>query len=128
VPCRKVGKRTDFFEVSIMVIDFNRPNGAANLPNGARSNGVQNADRPATQQSPTADTAKAPSSSAVASGENVQLSPEAQRLQQAAEKLNQQPSVDQERVSRIRQAIADGSYQVDSQRVASKLLSFESQR
>ncbi len=111
-----------------MVIDFNRPNGAANLPNGGRSNGVQNADRPATQQSPTADTAKGPSSSAVASGENVQLSPEAQRLQQAAEKLNQQPSVDQERVSRIRQAIADGSYQVDSQRVASKLLSFESQR
>lgn len=111
-----------------MVIDFNRPNGAANLPNGGRSNGVQNADRPATQQSPATDTAKGSGTSTVASGENVQLSPEAQRLQQAAEKLNEQPSVDQERVSRIRQAIADGSYQIDSQRVASKLLSFESQR
>lgn len=110
-----------------MVIDFNRPNGAANLPAGGRSNGVQNTDRPAAQQSPVADSAKG-ASNTVVSGENVQLSPEAQRLQQATEKLNQQPSVDQERVERIRQAIADGSYQVDSQRVASKLLSFESQR
>lgn len=110
-----------------MVIDFNRPNSAANLPTGGRSNGVQNTDRPAAQQSPAADSAKSVSNTVV-SGENVQLSPEAQRLQQATEKLSQQPSVDQERVERIRQAIADGSYQVDSQRVASKLLSFESQR
>lgn len=109
-----------------MVIDFNRPNGAANLPNSGRSNGVQNTDRPAAQQNPLTDAVKG-TNNTVASGENVQLSPEAQRLQQATEKLNQQPSVDQERVARIRQAIADGSYQVDSQRVASKLLSFESQ-
>ena len=110
-----------------MVIDFNRPNGAANPPTGGRSNGVQNSDRPAAQQSPAADAAKGANAGSVASGENVQLSPEAQRLQQAAEKLNQQPSVDQERLSRIRQAIADASYQVDSQRVASKLLAFEKQ-
>ena len=111
-----------------MVIDFNRPNGAANLPSGGRSNGIQNTERPAAQQNPVADSNKGTGNNSVASGENVQLSPEAQRLQQATEKLNQQPSVDQERVARIRQAIADGSYQVDSQRVASKLLSFESQR
>lgn len=110
-----------------MAIDFNRPNAATNPPTGGRSNGIQNTERPAAQQNAVADPGKA-AGSTVASGENVQLSPEAQRLQQATEKLNQQPAVDQERVSRIRQAIADGSYQVDSQRVASKLLSFESQR
>jgi negative regulator of flagellin synthesis FlgM len=108
-----------------MVIDFNRPNSAVNSPNGSRSSGVQNTERPASQQ-PSADAVK--SSSAAASGESVQLSPEAQRLQQATDKLNQQPAVDQERVAQIKQAIADGSYQVDNQRVASKLLAFESQR
>lgn len=109
-----------------MVIDFNRPNGAAG-PAGARSGNVQNNGGPATQ-APSAGSAQNASSNSIGAGENVQLSPEAQRLQQAAEKLNDQPSVDQDRVARLKQAIADGSYQVDSQRVATKLLAFESQR
>ena len=109
-----------------MAIDFNRPNGAVTPPSSGRSSNVQHTERPTVQQ-PTADAVKNPSSTAV-SGESVQLSPEAQRLQQTAEKLSQQPSVDQERVAQIKQAIADGSYQVDPQRVASKLLAFESQR
>ncbi len=109
-----------------MVIDFNRPNSAVNSTSNGRSSNVQNTDRPTAQQ-PSTDEAKTAGNSPV-SGESVQLSPEAQRLQQTTEKLNQQPAVDQERVAQIKQAIADGSYQVDSQRVASKLLSFESQR
>ncbi|HCJ30870.1 MAG TPA: flagellar biosynthesis anti-sigma factor FlgM [Pseudomonas sp.] len=109
-----------------MAIDFNRPNNAVNSPNSGRSSSVQNTERPAAQL-PPADAVKSTSSAAV-TGESVQLSPEAQRLQQTTEKLNQQPVVDQERVAQIKQAIADGSYQVDNQRVASKLLAFESQR
>lgn len=109
-----------------MAIDFNRPNSAVNPANSGRSSSVQNTERPAVQQTP-AEASKS-AGSAAASGESVQLSPEAQRLQQTTEKLNQQPVVDQERVAQIKQAIADGSYQVDAQRVASKLLTFESQR
>ena len=110
-----------------MVIDFNRPNGTATPPTSGRSANVQNTERSAPSQAGASiDNAKANATSSA--GESVQLSPEAQRLQQASEKLSGQPSVDQERVAKLRQAIADGSYQVDSQRVASKLLTFETQR
>lgn len=110
-----------------MVIDFNRPNGTATPPTSGRSANVQNTERngPA-QANVSVDNAKP--NVAGGAGESVQLSPEAQRLQQASEKLSGQPSVDQERVAKLRQAIADGSYKVDSQRVASKLLAFETQR
>lgn len=109
-----------------MAIDFNRPNSAVNSTNSGRSGSVQNSERAPAQQAPTEVVKNA--GTPAASGESVQLSPEAQRLQQTTEKLSQQPSVDQERVAQIKQAIADGSYQVDNQRVASKLLAFESQR
>jgi len=109
-----------------MVIDFNRPNSPLNAPNGRSS--VQGNERTSgTQQGSASEAPKADSVNTNAS-DTVQLSPEAQRLQQTTDKLNEQPAVDQERVAKLKQAIADGSYQVDSQRVASKLLAFESQR
>jgi negative regulator of flagellin synthesis FlgM len=115
-----------------MVIDFNRPNNAASPANSGRAGSTQSAGQ---NEAITAkQTGSAPAEQAQAqaqaskSGESVQLSREAQQLQKISEKLRDQPSVDNERVAQLKQAIADGSYQVDSQRVASKLLSFESQR
>ncbi|MGE4407566.1 flagellar biosynthesis anti-sigma factor FlgM [Pseudomonas sp.] len=109
-----------------MVIDFNRPNSTAAAPSGRSA--VQGNERTNSPLPGAAGDAPKTSNTSASSGDTVQLSPEAQRLQQAADKLNEQPAVDQERVAKIRQAIADGSYQVDSQRVAAKLLAFETQR
>ncbi|QLF94574.1 flagellar biosynthesis anti-sigma factor FlgM [Pseudomonas sp. ABC1] len=106
-----------------MVIEFNRPGGTP-TPASSRNNNVQVQERTSSAQ-PQDDNKVG--TVAQSSGESVQLSAQAQRLQQASEKLSEQPSVDEQRVAQLKQAIADGSYQVDSQRVASKLIAFESQ-
>ena len=114
-----------------MVIDFNRPNNATAPANSGRTGsaqpGVQN--EPANSKQPAAPaTASEQATTASKSGESVQLSREAQQLQKISEKLRDQPTVNKERVAQLKQAIAEGSYQIDSQQVASKLLNFESQR
>ncbi|MCQ4261900.1 flagellar biosynthesis anti-sigma factor FlgM [Stutzerimonas stutzeri] len=110
-----------------MVIDFNRPNSPMNAPSGR--NGVQGNERTGSPQQAPASEAPKPGTvnSNASTSDTVQLSPEAQRLQQASDKLNDQPTVNQERVAELKKAIADGSYQVDSQRVAAKMLAFETQ-
>jgi negative regulator of flagellin synthesis FlgM len=111
-----------------MVIDFNRPNNAASPANSGRTGSAQSAGQNEATTAKKTSSPPAEQAQASKSGESVQLSREAQQLQKISEKLRDQPSVDNERVAQLKQAIADGSYQVDSQRVASKLLNFESQR
>ncbi|VXC31258.1 Anti-sigma-28 factor, FlgM [Pseudomonas sp. 8Z] len=113
-----------------MVTDFNRLNNATTPANAGRTGSTQTGNRNEALQSPQAPVSskgqepQAP----VKSGEPVQLSQEAQQMQKISEKLRDQPIVNKDRVSQLKQAIADGSYQVDSKRVAQKLLDFESQR
>ena len=102
-----------------MVIDFSRLNNSPAVTGGVRSN-------TATGSAPKAgETSEAPQT---ASGEAVHLSQEAQQLQKISDKLRDEPVVNSARVAQLKQAIADGSYQVDAGRVASKLLDFEAQR
>jgi len=111
-----------------MVIDFNRPNNVSSPSGGGRANQANNASD-ALNTGKTAPPAPAPAAPSVSkSGESVQLSNDAQHLQKVSDKLRDLPTVNKEQVARLKQAISDGSYQVDSQRVASKLLDFESQR
>lgn len=109
-----------------MVIDFNNrpgPAGAAGSSGSSRSNATASSERTA-NSSTTESEALSPVSQG--SGDNVQLSPEAQQLQQVSEKLRDMPDTDNDRIARLRQAIADGSYKVDSQQLASRIIAFES--
>ena len=108
-----------------MVIDFSRLNSAPPLAGSTRSNASQetgSATQAAPANSPEQTSASAPR------GESVHLSQEAQQLQKISDSLRDQPVVDKNRVAELKQAIADGSYKVDSDRIASKLLDMEAQR
>ena len=111
-----------------MVIDFNRLNNATTPANSGRVGGAQSGGRNEAISDKSTSPSPAQQADASKSGESVQFSREAQQLQKISEKLAEQPSVDKERVAQLKQAILDGTYQVDSQRVAGKLLDFESQR
>ncbi len=107
-----------------MAIDFNNPNNAGlSKPTKASS--------PSTAQTNAQDSAKksvlAQTNKPTSSGEPVQLSKNARQLQSVSEKIASMPSVNSEKVAQLKQAVAEGSYQVDSQRVASKLLGLEAQ-
>lgn len=57
--------------------------------------------------------------------DTVSLTDTAARLRELENSLAKMPVVDSQRVETIQQAIADGSYEVDSGRVAEKMLRFE---
>ena len=109
-----------------MVIDFNRLNSALPTATGRSGSAQASENAKASSGSSAASSGSAANTSASAGGEPVRLSDQAQQLQTITDKLRDLPDVDQERVARLKQAIADGSYQVDNQRVASKLLDLES--
>lgn len=57
--------------------------------------------------------------------DTVSLTDAAARLRELENSLAQMPVIDSQRVEGIQQAIANGSYEIDSGRVAEKMLSFE---
>ncbi len=107
-----------------MVIDFSRLNNTPATTGTTRTTGTKESVEAKAPPLP----AKAEQASQ--SGESVHLSNEAQQLQKqkVTDSLRDQPVVNKARVAELKQAIADGSYKVDSNRVASKLLNFEAER
>lgn len=59
---------------------------------------------------------------ASAPGDNVSLSQEAHALGRVEQAMKKAPEVDEAKVAAIKQAIAEGSYQVNSERIAERML------
>jgi negative regulator of flagellin synthesis FlgM len=55
-------------------------------------------------------------------GDRVELSEQAKTIQAAHRLIQQIPEVDEEKVARIKEQIASGTYRVDSQKTAEKIL------
>lgn len=104
-----------------MVIDFN----TGGTSGAARSNqsSATAGKRDAAAERSAAETQS--NSQPTAADSQVKLSNQAQQLQAIEERLRDSPAVDTARVEQIRQAIADGSYQPDSGRIADKLIALE---
>jgi len=92
-----------------------RPSETAN----ARRSEVAKATRDARSEAPAAD------KSATASSDTVNITRSGLLMAKLEEVVQRTPVVDAERVAAIKDAIAAGTYEVDDQRVADKILKFE---
>lgn len=72
----------------------------------------------AREKAQTRDTATPP-------GDNVSLSDEGQTLAKLEAKLSEMPDIDEARVAEIRASLNNGSYQIDADAIAEKLLDID---
>ncbi|WP_426153792.1 flagellar biosynthesis anti-sigma factor FlgM [Pseudomonas sp. DC3000-4b1] len=99
-----------------MVIDFRSVTGSTQVSSTTRTSGSKSVG--------AVDDVKSVEGTKQA-GESVQLSDVAQHMQKVTDSLGTDTPVNASRVAELKQQIADGTYKVDSDRVASKMLSFE---
>ncbi|MGC8120537.1 flagellar biosynthesis anti-sigma factor FlgM [Marinobacter sp. VGCF2001] len=74
-------------------------------------------------KAPQSDNAQA--KSPAARGENVNLSSQAKDLKQLEQRLGDFPEMDDERIEQIRSALESGTYKVDAQKLAQKMLDMD---
>ncbi len=93
---------------------------------GSNSGIVQSTNNRNSQVSPKKvdETPKTESAAPVASS-NVNLTQTANSLQALEKSIAAAPEVDQQKVDAVRKAINEGSYKVDSERTATKLIDFD---
>ncbi len=104
-----------------MPVNFNgiNPNSpGAMRPKAEGSNAVTDASKNGASAQPK-------EASSTSRADQVSFSSQAQNLKQLEDGVKRLPEVNQERVARIKAALADGSYHIDNQKLAGKLLSFE---
>jgi|SRR5690606_20327493 len=98
-----------------MVIDPSNPN--LNRASNATSGGVRAKSNPV-NESPGQGKASAKPNT----GDNVSLSSQAQALGRLEQAVQKSGDVDEAKVDAIRQAIAEGRYQIDSDKIAERML------
>lgn len=104
-----------------MAVDINGINsGQINPQRNNRSE--QSGKTPAAPNPQEQATAAASSNSA---SENVSLSARAKGLKQTEQRLKDYPEVDDSKVDAIRTALQNGSYKVDAQKLAQKMLEID---
>lgn len=98
------------------------------MTNDIKSIGSQQTQLTENHKVDTSRQEKAPSSAETGKSEtsdSVQFTDQAKNLHQLQEAIAEMPVVDTEKVEAIREAIVEGRYQIDGERVAQKLLDLE---
>ncbi len=97
-----------------MAIDFN----------GANNNALNTQKQTLRQREQVQSDARQPASETSQAREStrVDLSPDARNIKAAEQTLREQPEIDDAKVARIREALEDGSYSVDADKLAQKML------
>lgn len=106
-----------------MTIDINNLN-PSNIADRRVKGGAPEASD---QGSAAADKASADQASATSGSDQVQLSAEAQTLKRLQDSVAEIPAFDEARVESIREAIAEGRYHVDADRLAERFIALESE-
>ncbi|MBL4782143.1 MAG: flagellar biosynthesis anti-sigma factor FlgM [Porticoccaceae bacterium] len=88
--------------------------------NGLNTNSGKKADA---SQAPNAGSTAAPHANAESS--TVTVTDSALKLLEVEKTLADMPSFDAEKVARIKQALSDGSYAINTDQIADKLIKFE---
>jgi negative regulator of flagellin synthesis FlgM len=96
-------------------------NNVTTTPSQVAETGAQ--PRPAPQ--PAADKSTGRSAPQTQSTDQVSLTPTAQQLRGLEQQIANQPVVDTQKVNAVKEALASGSFEVDPNRIAGKMMSLE---
>jgi len=77
------------------------------------------------QSSPSTAGEQAKAQSPAARGESVSLSNQAKNLKQLEQKLGDYPEMDDDRIAQIRSALESGTYKIDAEKLAQKMLEMD---
>ena len=95
-----------------------------NLPNTAQ---VKNDKVEQNQQRQQATVQQNATQSANQKQDSVSITPQAQQFAKLTDKASNSTGVDQEKVDKIKQAIAEGKYKVNVEQLARRIVQFESE-
>ncbi|MDH5184554.1 MAG: flagellar biosynthesis anti-sigma factor FlgM [Gammaproteobacteria bacterium] len=91
------------------------------LPNNKTTNERSSAVKKDSANSAASNTEKSETTSA----DTVSLTGTAEKLRKLEAALSELPVADEDRIEGIKRAVANGTYEIDAQRIADKMLDFE---